>query len=180
MNIAIFCGSSSKVSEKYHIEASKLSKEIAKLGHTIVYGGSAKGMMGSVSNSALKEGGRVVGVEIKMFRDQGYINPNLKETIIKDDFPSRKSEMIRLSDMFITLPGGIGTLDELSEVICLSQFYFPNKKIIVFNQDNYYDYLIKLLEKMKEEGFLEESLFKVIHFPKTVQEIIDIIKEKAQ
>ncbi|WP_066052752.1 TIGR00730 family Rossman fold protein [Robertmurraya korlensis] len=156
-SLAVYCGSSSGASDIYMEKAKELGKELAKRNITLVYGGSSVGLMGAVADSVLEEGGKAVGV-MPSFLDQREIShKSLSELFVVDTMHERKAKMAELSDGFITLPGGAGTMEEFFEVFTWGQIGLHKKPIGILNINRYYDPLITLLNHMNKEKFLQDQ-----------------------
>ena len=158
--------------------AAELGSWIAESGDTLIYGGSKSGLMGVLAESALKKGGRVIGIEPQIFVDAGYVYDEISELIVTKNMTERKTGMIKLGDAFIAFPGGTGTLEEISEVMSLVSLRWLDAPCILYNLGGYYEGLRTLLEKMKETGLSSEEKLSGIYFADSLDEIKQIIKEK--
>jgi uncharacterized protein (TIGR00730 family) len=151
--VCIFCGSSPGAKPEYREAAEELGKTIAQKGLDLIYGGSDLGLMGVVAQSALDNNGRVTGIMPKVF--DGKVNhPDLTELIIVDTMHERKAAMSQLADAFIALPGGMGTIEEIMEMITWAQIGFHTKPCGLLNICNYYDYLLRFLEYAVDQRFI--------------------------
>lgn len=158
-NIAVFCGSSAGCKEDYSNAAYILGKTIAERGYNLVYGGGGKGLMGITARAVRENGGKVIGVlpesmNVKAVRE----NAMETELIIVRGMHERKETMYRLSDAFIALPGGIGTLEEIAEIYTWRQLGYHEKNIGILNTAGYWNDFIALLDKGYEEGFISEEV----------------------
>lgn len=154
--IAVYCGSSFGTSDIYRESAEKLGLELVKRNITLVYGGASVGLMGTVADTVLNAGGDVIGVIPYLLEEREVSHNNLTKLYRVHSMHERKQKMADLADGFITLPGGPGTLEEFAEVFTWSQLGIHQKPIGLLNINNYYDTLIKLLNHMATEGFLQE------------------------
>lgn len=154
--LAVFCGSSIGASEAYKEGAIQLGNELARRGITLVYGGSSLGIMGTVANAVLESGGQVIGVIPKMLEDREIAHTNLTELIVVRSMHERKAKMVELADGFITLPGGMGTLEEFFEVLTWAQLGLHQKPCGILNINHYYDLLISFFNHMNEQQFLQD------------------------
>jgi len=154
-NICVFCGAGSGSSKDYSDAARKLGALIARKGIGLIYGGGKKGMMGAISNAAIDQGGTVTGIIPKGVFSDNLINKNLTELKVTDSMHSRKALMSGLADAFIIMPGGIGTLEEFSEVFTWAQLGLHAKPIGLLNTNRYYDKLIGFFETSVTEGFFD-------------------------
>lgn len=163
MNITVYCGSRFGEKSVFKDMAIELGNWIAKSGHSLVYGGGNVGLMGTVANTVLEGDGKVYGIIPEFLLDQEKGHEGLYTLEIVESMPERKTRMINLGDAFIALPGGPGTLEEISEIISLRRLNRTEKPCIVYNIDGFYDPLKKLLDEMVSADFLPtENLDKVI------------------
>ena len=149
-----------------------------KSGNDLVYGGSKTGLMGELAYSVLSNGGEVTGVEPEMFAKKDFQYEGLTKLIVTADMSSRRKEMIRLGDVFIAFPGGTGTLEELSEVMCAISLKLIDKPCIIYNLDGYYDDLKNLLRHMIDKGLSSADRQQGIYFVSNIKEIEKILTEK--
>lgn len=155
--IAVFCGSSDGASPAYKEGAVKLGKELARRGITLVYGGASVGVMGTVADAVLEAGGQVIGVIPQMLEDREISHRGLTELIVVGSMHERKTRMAELSDGFIALPGGPGTLEEFFEIFTWAQLGLHQKPCGILNVNGYYDLLISFFDHMHEQQFLQEK-----------------------
>ena len=157
MNISVFCGASHPHSEQITEAARQLGRAIARGGHTLLYGGSNLGLMGATSGAALQEGGRVVGVIPTFFSDDIIHSQPVSELVRVRSLAERKEYLIAHSDAFVALPGGIGTLDEVLEVMVANQLHHLGKPMILLNLGGYYNPFLAQLDAMRAEGLLRST-----------------------
>ena len=160
--LAVYCGSSFGASEAYKVGAFELGKELAKRKITLVYGGSSNGLMGAVADTVLHEGGQVIGVIPKVLVDREISHTGLSELFTVDSMHERKAKMAELSDGFVVLPGGTGTLEEFFEVFTWGQIGLHQKPCGLLNIQHYYDPLLNLFDHMIEQKFLQEKFRSMI------------------
>ena len=134
--------------------AEAFGHELAMRNFTLVYGGGRVGLMGAVADAALDAGGHVIGVIPEFLREREVAHEALSECLIVDDLFERKAMMFERSDAFVALPGGIGTLDEILEVIAWRQLRQLRQSVGLLNVAGYFDRWLELLEHIKVEGFL--------------------------
>jgi hypothetical protein len=152
--ICFFLGAKSG-NRAVYMEASKLlAKQAAKQKIAIVYGGAKIGLMGEVANTALDAGGQVIGVITKHLFEQGIAHNNLTQLHVVDSMQDRKKMMTTISDGFIALPGGLGTLEELFEIWNAAKINLHSKPCGLLNTDGYFDSLITFIEHVMNQGFL--------------------------
>lgn len=171
MNIAVYCGSSSGNDEKYVDSAKELGRWIAQSGNTLVYGGANKGLMGAVADSVLEYGGKVIGVLPAVPQIQARKHTGLTECINTSSMAERKAKMIELADAFVALPGGIGTLDEITDVLSLSSLDVVMGPIVLFNTDGYYEPFRAVIRNIIESGFGRREYFERVLFSCDIDEI---------
>jgi len=155
--LCVFCGSSAGEDSRYLEAAAELGALLARRRIGLVYGGSRMGLMGRLAQSALDEGGEVVGVIPRALLNREVAHPNLADLVVTESMHERKAEMAARSDGFIAAPGGLGTLEEFFEVLTWSQLGFHRKPCGVLNVDGYYDPLVSLLDRALKEGFLHDA-----------------------
>jgi len=143
----------------YASDAATLAKELALGGFDIVYGGSKKGIMGDLANSALANGASVTGVIPAMLLAWEHEHESLTKLIITKDMHERKKTMYEMGIAGIVLPGGFGTLDEMFEMLTWNQLSIHDKKIYILNSGGFYDHLIKHMELLSSNGFLYDPLW---------------------
>jgi uncharacterized protein (TIGR00730 family) len=154
-SVAVFCGSNFGVSPEYREAAVALGRAIADRGLTLVYGGTHMGLMGVLADAALAAGGVVVGVINRRLHGRGHLHPNLTRHEIVSDMRERKARMAALADVFVALPGGLGTLEELFEVATLTQLGDHVKASGVLNVRGFYDPMRAMLDRSVDEGFMK-------------------------
>ena len=162
------------VAPVYMDAASDLATRIGADGHTLVWGGSNLGMMKGIADAAQGAGGKIVGVSMELFQDKA--RPNADEMIIAPTLAERKRLLLERGDAIIALPGGFGTLDEVTEVIELKKQKAHNKPIVVLNTDGFYDGLKTQLERMESEGFFFDTLANYVYFAPTPEDAMDYLR----
>ena len=166
--ICVFCGARDGREPAYLEAARLLGTAIAENGIELVYGGGGRGMMGAVADAAIAARGRVVGVIPRDLFQREFLHPGLTELRAVDGMLERKSLMAELSDGFISLPGGIGTMDELFEMWTWTQLGIHAKPSVLLNVGGYYDSLIVFLDEMTDTGYLgpdQRALLRVVRTP---------------
>lgn len=155
-SICVYCGSSSGRLDAYASAAFSLAESLVSRNIKLVYGGASIGIMGMVADEVLKLGGHVIGVIPKALAHKEIAHNHLTELHITTSMHERKMLMAELSDGFIALPGGIGTLEELFEIWTWAQLGFHNKPCGLLNVEGYYDSLIKFLDHVLAEQFVKQ------------------------
>jgi uncharacterized protein (TIGR00730 family) len=153
-SVCVFCGSSDGIRPEYGEAAEALGRAVATRGFTLVYGGGNVGIMRRLADAALRAGGRVVGVIPGQLVDRERAHRGLTELHVVSSMHERKTLMASLSDAFIAMPGGFGTLDEFFEVLTWAQLGIHRKPCALLNVAGYYDSLVAMFAKAREEGFL--------------------------
>jgi uncharacterized protein (TIGR00730 family) len=156
--ICVYCGSSSGSSPLYGQQARELGEAIAREGLALVYGGSRHGLMGRAAEGALSLGGRVIGVLPESLQSKEIAHPGLSRLHIVKSMHERKAKMAGLSDAFVALPGGFGTLDETMEMITWNQLKFQAKPIGFLDVEGYFQELFQFMQKASAEGFIQPDL----------------------
>ena len=174
-NICVFCGSKPGKNKIFLSVANELGRALSKNKYTVIYGGGTLGIMGALAYSVLKHKGKLISIIPKGIKNKVIEKPF--KTIVTKDFVERKKLMIKKATIFIVLPGGVGTLDELFEVISLNQLKMLNKKIILIDIDNFWNPLQKLLKGIYKEGFLYNLKDSNIIFKKSVNKTIKFIEK---
>jgi uncharacterized protein (TIGR00730 family) len=155
--ISVFCGSSAGADPVYTQAAHELGVLLAQQHITLVYGGAQIGLMGTIADAALTHGGRVIGVIPQLLLDKEVGHSDLTELRVVETMAQRKEVMMELSDAFIALPGGIGTLDELFEVWTATQLGLQAKACGLLNVQGYFDQLLGFLDHAVAQGFFREQ-----------------------
>lgn len=174
-SVCIYCGSSNGVADTYKKTAFDASTALAEQGLRIVYGGGHVGLMGIIADAALKAGAEVIGIIPEHIRAKEVQHTGLTKLHVVPDMHTRKRMMCEQSDAFLVLPGGLGTLDEVFEILTWKKLSLHNKPIIIFNQDGYWDPLLVLIDRTIKEGFAapsDRALFRVVT---TIPEMLEVV-----
>ena len=174
-NISIFCGAHEGNNPKYAEEAKKVAESIAKKGINVVFGGGNVGLMKIISDTALDNGVEVLGISLKSLHALELANPRLKEIVVSDTLLDRKDEFMSRSDAFVVLPGGVGSLDELAEIMASNQLGIINKPVGILNTERYYDHLLSWFNKAVEEGFISPANLKELLVSDSPEELVDMV-----
>ena len=154
MKVCVFAASSSRIDEAYMIAASELGTVFAREGVHAIFGGGGIGLMGLFADAMLADGGKITGVIPKFMMDEGWGHDSVSDMIVTADMSERKKTIFAMADAAVALPGGVGTLEELTEVITLKQLGQFNKPIIIINVNGFYDHLIEFFEHMFRGNFI--------------------------
>jgi cytokinin riboside 5'-monophosphate phosphoribohydrolase len=165
MRVCVFCSSSEAVDRRLLAQGEALGRALAREGHEILYGGTALGTMGAVAAGAREAGGRVVGVLPAFLRDRGIADEACDELVVTPDLLERKREMMARSDAFVALPGGLGTLDELLEVVTHVYLGQLETTLVLLDEDGFWDGLLGLLRELQRQHLARapEELLHVHH-----------------
>ncbi len=150
-----------------------MGEVLASQGLALVYGGSKIGLMGKLADSVLAKGGRAVGVLPEALKTKEVAHPGLQELHIVKNMHERKAKMAALSDAFIALPGGFGTMDEVMEMITWNQLGFQSKPIGFLNVEGYYDKLFDFLGSLTSQGFVKPGLVEALALEREPKKLID-------
>jgi len=156
-SICVYCGSNSGVDPDFEATARELGVLMARAGIRLVYGGGSVGLMGILARSALAAGGKVTGIIPQFLRDRELMLKEVDELVVTADMHERKRMMFERSDAFVALPGGIGTLEEVVEMITWAQLDRHVKPILIANIGGFWDPLVALFARMTEKGFLHKA-----------------------
>ena len=157
-NVCVFCGSGSGNSPLFAESAQIFGKSLAEAGVGLVYGGGGLGLMGEVARAVLAHKGHVTGIIPSFLSEKERMLRDVQELIVTEDMHQRKRLMFERSDAFVALPGGIGTLEELVEQLTWSQLGRHTKPIVLANIDGFWDPLCALLDHMRTQAFIRESM----------------------
>ena len=146
-NISGFCGAHEGNNPRYAEDAKKIGEILAAKGINVVFGGGNVGLMKIVSDAALDNGVDAIGIGLESLHNLELVNPRLKNQIITKTLLDRKDEFMKRSDAFIVLPGGVGSLDELAEIMANNQLGLINKPVGLLNTEGYYDHLLAWMKK---------------------------------
>ena len=174
-NISIFCGAHEGKNPKYAESAKIISEVIAKRDINVVFGGGNVGLMKIISDTALDNGVEVLGISLKSLHALELANPRLNQIVVTDTLLDRKDEFMSRSDAFIVLPGGVGSLDELAEIMASNQLGIINKPVGILNTEGYYDHLLKWFDKAVEEGFISSANLKELLVSDNPEELVDLV-----
>lgn len=176
MNVAVFCASSDALDEIFHHDARLLGKILAEKGWGIVYGGTNCGLMKTLADSALAEGACVKGIIPECIFRHGVAAKNLTELIIAPDMKERKHLLREAADAFVVLPGGWGTLEEITEVITLKHLGMHNKPIVFLNTAGFYDSFFNFIEEACEKSVISTAYDELYRVVSRVEEALHYIE----
>jgi uncharacterized protein (TIGR00730 family) len=178
-SVCVYCGSRKGARPAYVAAAEELGAYLASAGIRLIYGGGAVGLMGVVAESVLENGGRVTGIIPRFLDDAEVGKRDVTDLIQTETMHERKARMAELSDGFVVLPGGLGTLDETFEILTWKQLRLHAKPIVLINTDGYWDLFVHLIERQVEEGFVDRAYLGLFRVVDTVSEVIPALMEAA-
>ncbi|WBC17864.1 TIGR00730 family Rossman fold protein [Micromonospora sp. WMMA1998] len=174
-NVCVFCASSRTLDDRWLALATETGAELARRGHTLVSGGGCVGMMGAVTDGARAAGGRTVGVIPQSLVDLEVADLAADELLVTDGMASRKTLMVDKSDAFVTLPGGLGTLDELFEVWTTATLALHTKPMVLVDADGFYRPLLDWLGSLADRHFLKPAGMDLLMVADSVPAALDLI-----
>lgn len=178
--VAVYAASSSQVSSEYIDAAAELGRTLAAEDIEIVYGAGKVGLMGALADAALDAGGKVTGVIPQFMVDNGWCREKLTNLIVTPDMHTRKEKIVSLADATIALPGGVGTLEELMEIITWKQLGLYANPIVILNTRGYFNPLKEMLERAVEEKFMREIHSNLWSIADTPRQAADLIRNTPQ
>ncbi len=176
MNICLYGASSDTIDKLYIEKTEMLGKEMGKRGHTLIFGGGARGLMGAAARGITKAGGKAIGIAPSFFNVDGVLFPMCAEFIYTKTMRERKQILEEKSDAFIATPGGIGTFDELFEIATLKQLGQHNKPVVLFNINGYFDNLLKMLDDAVKGEFMTDGARSIFKSFSDEKELIDFLE----
>lgn len=179
-NISVFCGAHEGNNPRYAEDTKKIGEILASKGINVVFGGGNVGLMKIVSDAALDNGVDAIGIGLESLHNLELVNPRLKNQIITKTLLDRKGEFMKRSDAFIVLPGGVGSLDELAEIMANNQLGLINKPVGLLNTEGYYDHLLAWMKKAVEENFITEANFNDLIVSSSCEDLVNLIIENQR
>ncbi|WP_201612573.1 TIGR00730 family Rossman fold protein [Psychrobacter immobilis] len=174
--VAVYCGSRLGNNEVYEQSARELGRELADNGMGLVYGGASIGLMGAVADEVIQGGAQAVGVIPTFMLKHEIAHEQLTRLHLTDTMHTRKTVMAEYADAFITLPGGLGTLEEIMEIATWRQLYQHEKPMIILNINGFYDRMIEHLKYTADQGFMKQQDLERLVVCNSISEAIDMLK----
>jgi len=171
--LCVYCGSSVGKSPAYLAAAKALGEELIRRDITLVYGGASVGIMGAIADTVVEGGGKAIGVIPQSLANKEIAHTSLTELFVVDSMHTRKSKMAELSDGFVALPGGFGTLEELFEMLTWSQLGFHQKPIGLFNVAGYYNHLLAFLQNSLDQQYIKQQHHDLLLASDAVEPLLD-------
>lgn len=176
-NVCVFASSCNFLEENYYDEAKKLGIELAKNGFDMVYGGSCLGLMWACAEQVKNNGCKLIGVMPKKLQELDVFSDYCDEFILTPCMRTRKAKMDELSDAVVALPGGFGTLEELSEMIVQKQLGYNSKAIVILNTNGFYDKMLEFFDVIISQKFANKKAEKLYFVANTPAEVVDYLKD---
>lgn len=176
-SVTVFCGSNEGNDTTIISQAEIVGETLAQQGITLIYGAAKIGIMGKVAQGALRYNGKVIGVIPEFLKKKELVHLGLHKLVTTKNMHQRKLKMHDLSDGFIALPGGLGTLEELFEIVTWAQLGLHDKPIGLLNINGFYDDLIKMLETMVVRGFLKMENLELLVVEKNIDKLLEKMRQ---
>jgi uncharacterized protein (TIGR00730 family) len=176
MNVCVFCGSSTGINSVYSNAARELGSLLVLNGHTLVYGGGNIGLMGLIADTVLEKGGEVIGIIPGFLMEKEVGHNGLTKLEVVGTMHERKMRMADLSQAFIALPGGWGTLDETAEILTWKQLGLINQPVGILNTNGFFDTLVSQMNFMVKEGFLKPSNLDFVKVSDSPENLLSILE----
>lgn len=177
MRICIFCSANKDIDPDFFTLTEELGRWAAEHHHAILYGGVNQGLMECIAKAAHETGGQVIGVIPKKVEQSGRISDYVDVEILCDNLSDRKQLMEDKADVFIALPGGIGTLDEIFTMVASATIGYHDKKVILYNMKGFWDSLIALLDDLQARGFTRKNWRSQILVVHSLEEMIQLLNK---
>ena len=177
MNITLYGAASEKIDAVYKDEVDALGREIARRGHTMVFGAGASGLMGAAARAIADEGGNIIGVTPHFMHEFEPIFDKCTELIDTDTLSERKDKMESLADAFVIVPGGIGTFDEFFQILTLKKLGRHNKPIVLYNVKNFWDNMLAVVGSDIFKGFIGTDVAECFSVCETARSTVDLLEE---
>ena len=178
MTICVFASSSSRIDNEYATAATSLGILLAQAKMDVVYGGGGIGLMGKLADAVIENGGRITGVIPSFMKDEGWDHSAVSKMIVTSDMGERKKQMFAMADAIVALPGGVGTLEELTEALTLKQLGLYKGPIIILNTLNFYKSFIDFLDHMISGHFLRYEHKGMWEIANTTEEVMAFLMKK--
>jgi hypothetical protein len=180
-SICVYCGANTGTDPKYREAAETLGRAMADSGVRLVYGGGSIGLMGILARTVLAHGGKVTGIIPQFLKDREVMLKEVSDLVVTADMHERKRIMFERADAFVALPGGIGTLEEVVEMMTWAQLEQHMKPVLIVNINGFWDSLIGLFQRMSDDGFLHKEFLGVhmelpVHFCDSVDAVIPTLR----
>lgn len=176
--IGVFCSATPGLPAAYMVAAQQFGQWLGEQGMTLVYGGSSRGLMGAVGKACHLAGGRLYGMVPAILEERGWVEPELDVTFPCEGLTDRKDLMMLESQVFVALPGGIGTLDEVFTVLGHTSIGLSEKKVVLLNLNGFFDTLLAFLRELNEKNFIRQPLSAYLCVANSVDELCKLIENE--
>lgn len=174
--IGIFCSASGNIDKMYFDSACRIGHWMGETDKMLVYGGASLGLMECVAQAVKEKGGKVMGVVPEKLEEKGRVSTLPDKIVYTHNLSDRKDIMVSESDLLVALPGGVGTYDEIFHVMSAASIGYHCKKVILYNQEGFYDKLLAALSELEDRGFTRQPLTTYYEVANTVEELIERIE----
>jgi uncharacterized protein (TIGR00730 family) len=174
--VTVYCSSSKSLDKIYYDAGAALGRAIALEKWDLVYGGNHVGLMATLADAARAAGGRVIGISPKLFIDQGVGDHQCDELVVTENLRDRKAMLEKRGDAFVALPGGLGTFEEIFDIVVHRQLGYHQKPIVLLNVDGYYDPMIEMIEHAVEKKFVKIEPRRLFLVAPTVDSVISFLR----
>ena len=178
--LCVYCGSSNHVPDSHKQAAERFGGLIAKAGCRLVYGGGRVGLMGIIADAVIAGEAEVIGIIPEFLDDFEVGHTGVTRLEVVDSMHTRKRRMAELSDAFVVLPGGLGTLDEMFEIITWRQLGLHHKPIVIVNQDGYWTNLLRMIDHMNDAGYLRAEHMALLRIVDDVDQVLPALEETGE
>lgn len=175
MKICVFCSANAAIDPAFFVKTEELGRWMSEKGHTLVYGGVNQGLMECIAKAVKDSGGRTVGVIPRIVEKRGRISDYVDVEILCDNLSDRKQLMLDKSDVFIALPGGIGTIDEVFTIVASATIGYHQKRVILYNINGFWDTLIQMMDDLQQRGMVRGQWRDYIAVASTIEELETIL-----
>ena len=176
MNICVYGAASDSIGAIYKNAGEQLGEEMARRGHSLIFGGGAAGMMGATARGMSRGGGHITGIAPSFFDVDGVLFPECDEYIFTETMRERKKQLEDLSDGFIITPGGVGTFDEFFEILTLRQLNRHQKPMAILNTEGYYEYMLAMMQNAVDQHFMTPLNFDLFYVSDRVGDVLDYLE----
>ena len=177
MKICVFCSANAAIDPDFFTITEALGRWMAEKGHTLVYGGVNQGLMECVAKAVHETGGRTIGVIPRIVEKSGRISEYVDVELLCDNLSDRKQLMLDQSDVFIALPGGIGTIDEVFTIAASATIGYHQKRVILYNMKGFWDALIQMMDDLQARGVIRGNWREYISVASTLEELFCLLSD---
>jgi uncharacterized protein (TIGR00730 family) len=174
--VCVFCASSVRLEQRWLDLAAEIGAALAARGHDVISGGGRVGMMGSLAETARQRGGHTIGVIPQSLVSLEVADVGADELVVTDGMAARKIVMMERADVFVVLPGGLGTLDELFEVWTTAALGLHDKPLVLLDADGFYAGLVRWLHGLARQSFISAKALAMVHVVRSVDEALDVVQ----